>query len=284
MQVLSAELVGLRRRCGIVARLYILLTFSMPGTLVAQDKSSVGFGDTMQGALFASKCAVCHGTDGRGGEHAPDIATASDVQRLADRNLIDIIRNGVSGTGMPGFGWLGEEKILEIVASLRTLQGKSSPVVLPGNAERGQKLFFGKAQCSECHMAHGRGGFLASDLSYSEPNSTAERLRQIIIDPGNSLPAQKKAVVVTTTDGRKYTGALRAQDNFSISIQTADGTFHYFPKSQLASSEIGAHSLMPEDYRSRLSDTEVNDLISYLIRLGAQSPKPDEPSSDDDDE
>lgn len=273
------------RRCRSVARLYVLLTLGVSGISVAQDRSSVGARDTMQGsALFASKCAVCHGADGRGGEHAPDIATASDVQRLADRNLIDIIRNGVSGTGMPGFGWLGEEKILEIVASLRALQGKSSPVVLPGNAELGQKLFFGKAQCSECHMAHGRGGFLASDLSYSEPNSTAERLRQTILDPGNSLPAQKKAVVVTTTDGQKYTGALRAQDNFSISIQTADGIFHYFPRSQLASSEIGTHSLMPEDYRSRLSDTEVNDLVSYLIRLGAQSPKPEEPSSDDDDE
>jgi hypothetical protein len=63
-----------------------------------------------------------------------------------------------------------------------------------------------------------------------------------------------------------------------------DSAFHYFPKSQIASIEVGARSLMPDDYRSRLSDSEVNDLVSYLIRIGTQSPKPDEPSSDDDDE
>jgi cytochrome c oxidase cbb3-type subunit III len=272
-------------RCGVIARICILLPLGIPVAFMAQDRSSANPGGKSQGAaLFASNCAACHGADGRGGEHAPDIATASDVRRLADRNLIEIVRNGISGTGMPGFDWLGQEKILGIVACLRTLQGKNSSVTLTGNAEHGKKLFFGKAQCSECHMAQGRGGFIASDLSYSDSNTSAERLRQVILDPVNSLPAQKKAVTVTTADGQKYTGALRDQDNFSISIQTMDSAFHYFPKSQLASIEIGARSLMPDDYRSRLSDSEINDLVSYLIRIGAQSPKPDEPSSDDDDE
>ena len=133
-------------------------------------------------------------------------------------------------------------------------------------------------------MAQGKGGFIASDLSYSDSTTSADRLRQVILDPVNSLPAQKKAVTVTTTAGQKYTGALRAQDNFSISIQTMDGAFHYFPNSQLASLDIGTRSLMPHDYRSRLSDAEVNDLVSYLIRIGSQSPKPEDAFSDDDSE
>lgn len=273
------------RRCGVIARLCISLTLGIPVAFMAQDRSSTNPGGHSQGdALFASNCAVCHGADGRGGEHAPDIATVSDVQRRADRNLIDIVRNGISGTGMPGFDWLGQEKILGIVAYLRTLQGKNSPVTLAGNAEQGEKLFFGKAQCSECHMVHGKGGFIASDLSKSDPNTNANRLRQVILDPVNSLPAQKKAVTVITADGQKYAGALRAQDNFSVSIQTMDGAFHYFPKSRLTSLEFGADFLMPRDYRSRLSDSEVDDLVSYLIRIGTQSAKPDQPSADDDDE
>ena len=272
-------------RHGVITHLCILLAVGTSGALVAQDKSSASpTGESQGSALFASNCAVCHGADGRGGEHAPDIATASDVQRLADKNLIDIVKNGISGTGMPGFDWLGQDKILATVTYLRALQGKNNAVTLPGNAETGEKLFFGKARCSECHMAQGRGGFIASDLSYSDSNTNADRLRQVILDPANSLPVQKMAVRVTTTDGQKYTGALRAQDNFSISIQTMDGAFHYFPKSQLTSLDIGARSLMPDNYRSRLSDAEVNDLVSYLIRIGAQSPKPDDASSDDDDE
>ena len=272
------------RRCGAIACLGILLTLGMPRVFMAQDRSSATAGESQGAAQFASNCAVCHGADGRGGEHAPDIATAADVQRLADKNLIDIVKNGITGTGMPGFDDLGQDKILAIVAYLRTLQGKNNVVKLPGNAEHGKELFFGKAQCSECHMARGKGGFIASDLSYSDSNPSADRLRRVILDPANSLPAQKRAVTITTSDGQKYTGALRAQDNFSISIQTMDGAFHYFPKSQLTSLDIGAHSLMPDDYRSRLSDAEINDLVSYLIRIGSQTPKPENSSSDDDDE
>ena len=272
-------------RYGVIARLCIVLAMGTSGVLVAQDKSSAKPAGESQGSdLFASNCAACHGADGRGGEHAPDIATASDVQRLTDRNLIDIVKNGITGTGMPGFGELGQDQILTLVTYLRTLQGKNNTVTLPGNAEYGQKLFFGKAQCSECHMAQGKGGFIASDLSYSDVNTNVDHLRQVILDPEKALPAQKKAVSLTTNTGQKFTGALRAQDNFSISIQTLDGAFHYFLKSQLTSVDIGSRSLMPLDYRSRLSDAEINDLVSYLIRIGSQSPKTDDSSSDDDDE
>ena len=47
--------------------------------------------------LFDSNCGSCHGSDGRGGEHGPDIATAPDVQRLADSDLIAIAKDGVPG-------------------------------------------------------------------------------------------------------------------------------------------------------------------------------------------
>lgn len=282
---MGGEFVSMWHRYGVIVHLCILLTLGTPGALVAQDRASANpVGESQGPALFASNCAACHGADGHGGEHAPDIATVSDVQRLSDKNLSDIVKNGIMGTGMPGFGELGQNKILALVNYLRSLQGKNRAITLPGNADYGEKLFFGKAQCSECHMAQGKGGFIASDLSYSDSNTSADRIRQIILDPVNSLPIQKKAVTVTTTDGQKYIGALRAQDNFSISIQTTDGAFHYFPKSQLRSLDIGARSLMPDDYRSRLSDAEVNDLVSYLIRIGSRSSKPENHSSDDDDE
>jgi cytochrome c oxidase cbb3-type subunit III len=272
-------------RCGVIAHLCILLALGTPGALVAQDRASANpMGESQGSALFASNCAVCHGADGRGGEHAPDIATAADVQRLADKNLIDIVKNGITGTGMPGFGDLGQDKTLALISYLRTLQGKNIAVALPGNPEHGEALFFGKAQCSECHMARGKGGFIAADLSYSAGNTDASHLRQVILDPEITLPAQKKAVSVTTSTGQKFTGVLRAEDNFSITIQTVDGAFHYFPKSQLTSVDVGSRSLMPDNYRSRLSDTEVNDLVSYLLRIGTQSARANDASSDDDDE
>src|SRR6201996_8055039 len=87
--------------------------------------------DVQVSMLFDSNCGSCHGSDGRGGEHAPDIATAADVQRLADSDLIAIAKDGVPG--MPAFGWLGQEKLTAIVQYLRTLQGRHIDIKLPGN-------------------------------------------------------------------------------------------------------------------------------------------------------
>jgi putative heme-binding domain-containing protein len=134
-------------------------------------------------------------------------------------------------------------------------------------------------------MAHGRGGFIGADLSYIGADVSVASIREVILNPEATLPAQKRAVTVVTNTGQNFTGALRINDNFSISMQTMDGGFHYFPKSQLTRVDIGSRSLMPGDYRSRLSDAEINDLASYLIRTSTRDSNPaDTQSTDDEDE
>lgn len=221
--------------------------------------------------LFAKNCSDCHGADGRGGDRAPDIATASEVQQLSDSDLIGIVQNGISGAGMPAFGSLGPQKVKDIVDYLRILQGKGTVVRLPGDPRAGEALFFGKAQCSACHMINGKGGFIGSDLSHYGANSTVNRIREVITDPDKALPAQSKPVTVVTRQGEKFTGLIRSKDNFSISIQTMDGSFHFFQKSNLKQIDPGAHSLMPGNYGSTLNSRELNDLISYLINAGTNN-------------
>jgi cytochrome c oxidase cbb3-type subunit III len=237
--------------------------------------------------LFTSNCGGCHGSDGRGGEHAPDIATAPEVQRLPDQVLIGIVQNGISGAGMPAFGWLGQEKVTAIVEYLRTLQGRRKETTLPGDPRLGEALYFGKAQCSECHMVNGKGGFIGGDLSLYGADASAEQIRNVILDPEKNLPPQKKATTVVTRSGQEFTGMLKVEDNFSVSIQTMDGNFHFFQKSDLVHLNLGSRSLMPNSYRSTLSDQEVNDLVSYLLQVGTANSKhsPGQSSkSDDDDE
>ena len=124
-------------------------------------------------AIFASNCAGCHGADGRGGEHAPNIATAPEVQHLMDRELAGIIRYGISGAGMPAFSSLKQQEVADVVAYLRILQGRGDIVKLPGDPKQGEALFFGKAQCSDCHMVNGKGGFIGSDLSFYGADANA---------------------------------------------------------------------------------------------------------------
>ena len=229
--------------------------------------------DVQGSTLFNSNCGSCHGSDARGGEHGPDIATDPEVQRLADSDLIAIAKNGVPGTGMPAFGWLGKENLTAIAQYLRTLQGRQIDVKLPGNPKSGEALFFGNARCSECHMVNGKGGFIGSDLSLYGADESASRIRSVILDPERNLPPQKKATTVVTRTGRKFTGMLKVDDNFSVSIQTMDGGFHFFQKSQLTHIELGSHSLMPVYYGSMLNDEQINDLVSYLVRVGSDNSK-----------
>ena len=79
-------------------------------------------------------------------------------------------------------------------------------------------------------------------------------------------------MLVTIRDGRQFTGIARNEDNFSLQLQSLDGTFHLLAKSDLQHLEYQPKSLMPSDYGSVLSASELDDLVSYLIRT-AQATK-----------
>ena len=252
--------------------LVVLLGWGSLATLQAQPPGA---------AIFASNCATCHGADGRGGEHAPNIATLPEVQHLMDRELAGIIRYGIAGAGMPAFSSLKQQEVADVISYLRSLQGRGDIVKLPGDPKQGEALFYGKAQCSDCHMANGKGGFIGSDLSFYGAEAKPDQMRAIILDPDKNLPADKKATTVVTTAGQRITGMLRTNNNFSLSLQTLDGSFHFLPKSELTQVDAGSHSLMPA---ATLNNKEVDDLVSYLLRTGDESAKhsPSHSSKSDD--
>ena len=215
--------------------------------------------------FFEAICAGCHGLDGRGGEHGPDIAGRPEVQRLSDAETLRILKNGRLTSGMPAFGSLGDEKLKALVRYLRTLQGKGGATIAAGDPQRGKANFFGKARCSECHMVHGAGGFLGSDLSaYGQAHPTAE-IRSAIVNPDGDLDPRRRVVAVNTRDGEKHTGIARNEDNFSLQLQSLDGTFHLLAKSDIERMEIQPKTLMPADYGSTLDTNELDDLVSYLV-------------------
>jgi len=194
-----------------------------------------------------------------------------DVRQLSDAMLVQIIRQGVPGTGMPAFRALGNPRIQGVMQHLRKLQGQGVTSAAPGSSEAGRVLFFGKAACSDCHMVNGAGGFMASDLSNLGSTHSAPQLRESLTNPNKSLDQLSKTVVATTLEGRTFTGIARNEDNFSLQLQTTDGTFHLFEKSNLQRIEHRPESLMPSDYASRLQPQELNDIASYLVSLGRRT-------------
>jgi cytochrome c oxidase cbb3-type subunit III len=213
--------------------------------------------------VFESRCAGCHGLDGRGGERAPDIASTAKTQQRSDDELYQIIDRGMPGTGMPAFGPTGVN-IKNVVAYVRQLQGKTDLAKLPGNAHKGWELFYGKARCSECHSVAGSGGFIASELSGFGRSRSPDEIRQAIVKPASANRLGGK-MIVKLRDGKEYTGVVRNEDNFSLQLQSLDGDFHLFQKSEIASFSRQRDSLMPADYGTTLNPDELNDLISFLM-------------------
>ncbi|HEY2496455.1 MAG TPA: c-type cytochrome [Candidatus Angelobacter sp.] len=243
------------------ALLFVILFAFRPASAQSQENISGQ-------AIFAANCSACHGSDGRGGERAPNIATRREVVSRADADLIRAVQNGVPGTAMPAFGYMGAPKISAVVGYLRSLQGIGVAVKVPGDPHLGENLFYGKAECSKCHMVNGRGGFISSDLSGYGFGRSVEGVRSAILNPDRSMDRRSEALTVVADDQHRFTGLIRNEDNFSLILQTEDGSFHTFSKEKIMRVEYSGHSLMPNDYENKLSSKEIDDLVSYLLKTG----------------
>jgi len=220
---------------------------------------------------FTSNCASCHGLDGRGGDRAPNIVENPKVQGFSDARIAQIIENGIPGAGMPAFHSLAISEVRTLVTYLRTLQGSKQTPKLPGDAARGEKIFFGKAGCSSCHMVSGKGGFIASDLSGFARTHGVESILSAITTTTPLSERLGRLVTARTRGGGTVVGRIRNEDNFSMQLQALDGTYYLVTKSEIEGLDYASQTLMPSDYSSTLSAEELNDIVSYLIRTGGTS-------------
>jgi len=230
--------------------------------------------------VFAASCAGCHGLDGQGTDRGPGIAGSARVQRLTDAQLTDIILYGIPETGMAPIRNLTSDQIREVVGYLRVLQGNHGARALPGDVTRGKEIFFGKGECSTCHMIYGAGGFLGPDLSAYGPANSAQAVLDAILSTERTVPSGYRLASVTIRDGRRFDGVIRNEDNFSLQLLTKDGSVHLFRASDLQKVERSTQPLMPTNYRDRLSTDELNDLVNFLVN-GGVSKKPMRTSQED---
>lgn len=107
----------LRTRFAVLLGAALLLAITAPAQ--AQDA----------GALFKSKCAVCHAPDGSGSvamgkQLGVTDLRADDVQKQTDAQLNDSITNG-KGTKMPAYkGKITDDQIKGLVSYIRSLAKK----------------------------------------------------------------------------------------------------------------------------------------------------------------
>lgn len=74
--------------------------------------------------IFKSKCAMCHGQDGKGfaAIHTPNFTDPKVQASLTDKQMEGIIKSGKKGTSMPPFGdKLKDDEIKDVISFIRTL-------------------------------------------------------------------------------------------------------------------------------------------------------------------
>lgn len=251
----------------------LLMVACFLGAMAGQQPGSTSQQANPAAQTFAVNCAACHGLDGSGTQRAPNIVSGASAQKLSSADLLRIVSDGVPGTGMPGFRSLGEDRVRAVVEYLKNLQGKNNAEQVHGNPAQGKAIFVGKGGCSACHMIAGSGGFIAPDLTTYAQSHSPERIKTAITDPSTS-DSRAAMVTVTAADSHQYRGIARNEDNFSLQLQTMDGSFHFFNKSALKRIDRETASVMPSDYGTKLTPSELDDLVSYLLSLRASTPAP----------
>ena len=120
----------------VFASIFLLLVFSALTLFVSSVvRANLGPDSVASTATFRTKCAMCHGQDGRGSQvgksmNVPDLRSA-EVQKLPDAQLAQIISDGKGG--MPSFkNSVSEDQIQGLVTYIRSLH---HPVLVPRGRE-----------------------------------------------------------------------------------------------------------------------------------------------------
>jgi putative heme-binding domain-containing protein len=218
-------------------------------------------------ALYATRCAECHGADAKG-ISGPDL-TMLWALGTDDDFVFRAVRDGVSGSIMPSSS-APDTEVWAMVAYLKGVSTVSPVETDAGDAARGLELF--ESTCARCHRVNRVGGRLGPDLSRIARVRTRDVMTREIRDPSASVRAGYRAVSLVTEDGLTVRGAVKREDAFSIQVLDTQERLQGYVKETLQEIVSPERSLMPAYGPSQLSDSELDDLLAYLVSLVQADP------------
>jgi len=230
----------------------------------AGDPASIELGRLQ----FRMACAGCHGLRATGGRSGPDLTRGALAAGNTESDLYRVISDGVPGTDMPAFtGRLQDDERWRLVSYVHSLSPRDTAPIR-GDAAAGEKLFWEKGSCGQCHRIGTRGGSLGPNLSRAGRQRSLAYLRDSVISPDAEVTAGYATITVVTRDGKKIVGVERGFDNFSAQLMDTSGRYYSFQKENVMSIQREYRSLMPSNYSRLFSARELDDLIAFLAGLG----------------
>jgi len=213
-------------------------------------------------ALFANRCAECHGADAKG-YSGPDL-TLLWAFGTSDERVFNTIRSGVSGSIMPSFD-SPDQEIWATVAFLKSISTVDAADAGPGDPARGQELY--EARCTRCHRVNGEGGRMGPDLSRIGAVRTRDALVTAIRDPGATIAGGYRTVTLVPRNGDPIRGVVKGEDAFSIQIMDTRQQLRGYRISDLTEVQRDPESIMPAFSEARMPTTDLDDIVRYLGTL-----------------
>ena len=254
----------------VVSRVLLLLLVLLTAAGAQTREASPFSGDAREidagRASFRLRCSACHGIHAEGGR-GPSLNRGEFNVGNSDKALYQVIAKGVPGSEMPAFGKRNtEESIWRIVSYLRSLTAAET-VAVTGDSGRGEIVFWQKSGCGNCHRVGKRGGYFGPSLTRIGRSRSVNHLRESVVSPDADLPVGYYAVEIKTTDGGSIRGLGLGFDDFSSRLRDASGDIHSYFHEEVRSAERKFESLMPSGYAESLSESELDDLLAYLVSL-----------------
>jgi putative heme-binding domain-containing protein len=138
------------------------------------------------------------------------------------------------------------------------------------NFKNGERAY-AAARCVVCHRFGGDGGATGPDLTQVAGRFGLKDLAESIVEPSKVISDQYKASVIRTTDDKTITGKIVSEVNgkYTVVLDPEDSSkVLELKKEDVADVKPSNISLMPEKLINGLNETEVLDLLAYLLSRG----------------
>jgi putative heme-binding domain-containing protein len=163
------------------------------------------------------------------------------------------------------------EKALSILAGQvavdrqRVVDAFRPALELKADLARGKAVF--KRVCATCHRLEEVGTEVGPDLLSALKTKTREGLLVDLFDPSREVDPRFINYVVSTKTGRFFSGIIAVETASSVTLRRAERAEDTILRDQIEEIQATAKSLMPEDLEKQLSQQDVADVITYLLRV-----------------
>ena len=162
-----------------------------------------------------------------------------DVPAYVARQLHRVVGSGFLEVWGP-ITRVSSEKTAAIARYTTILNEEAIASADPGH---GEELY--SVLCGACHQMFGEGGLIGPELTGSN-RTELDYLLTNIIDPSEDIQDDYRTLIVTTRDGRTYSGTVAAENDDTLTLRVVSQEEVFIAKSDIQSRDLFPLSMMPE--------------------------------------